>query len=72
MPELKYDPAKVNARIAEVEADIAIHEGRASWLRDLADDEEREVMRYEGRVEALKKLLTAEAANPITATPEEN
>lgn len=59
-PELKYDPAKVNARIAEVETEIVLRKERASWLRDLADDEDREALRYAGQVDALKKLLTVE------------
>ncbi|SNR32860.1 hypothetical protein [Blastococcus mobilis] len=54
-PNWKPDPVKVAALIADHEADVAAQELIVEKLRDLVDDEERELTRRQRRVEEIRE-----------------
>ncbi|MDR6907500.1 hypothetical protein J2X63_003208 [Agromyces sp. 3263] len=56
---LKYDPAKVNGRIAEIDAERTVHADVAERLRGLADDEDLEALRLSHQIDKLREMLTA-------------
>jgi hypothetical protein len=54
-PNWKPDPAKVASLIADYEADVAAQELIVERLRQLVDDEERELIHRQRRVEEVRE-----------------
>lgn len=52
-PDFKVDPAKIDARLAEQEAEAVVLERVAESLETLADDKRREASRLRGQNLAL-------------------
>lgn len=51
------DPIKAARAATEHDASAERHEDRAQFLRDLADDEDREALRRRGQAAAVRDLL---------------